>query len=229
MPVRVKITPFAESVKILVDSRLSPQARSERVAAFARDRIARADEINRQVLGAVPPKTVTVDGSEGAALESVNPDHGIIIAEWRMVGDVIQWIMQTLRERSPVVSGDYQDGHALYVDGEEVDSNNPPIAATYVFSNSVPYSRKIEIGKTESGRDFVIQVPNQIYRRTADDAKARFGNIADIRFTYQSIQGGAIGKWASSASAAAHASRHHRRTRITEWLTNQPAIIVQLR
>ena len=52
----------------------------------------------------------------------------------------------------------------------------PPLASEYVFLNTVPYARKIEIGKTESGRDFVIQVPNRIYERTANDAQARFGN-----------------------------------------------------
>jgi hypothetical protein len=210
MPVRVRVTPFANSVKILVDSRLSPQARSERVAAFAADRIAKADEINRQALGTVPPKTVTVDGREGAALASVNPDHGIIIAEWRMVIDVVEWIGKTLKDRSPVLSGQYRDSHTLYADSVEADWDHPPIAQMYTFLNPLPYARKIEIGKTESGRDFVIQVPNRIYERTADDAQAKFGNIAKIRFTYQAAIGGRI------------ASKHGKDDRV-------PAIVVTLR
>jgi len=43
---------------------------------------------------------------------------------------------------------------------------------------------------TKSGRDFVIQVENRIYERTARDAQAKFGNVAKIRFTYQSTVGG---------------------------------------
>lgn len=190
MAVKVRITPFEKTIKLVLDSRLSPQARSERVAAFARAEIAAADAQNASALGAVPPKTVTVDGRQGAPLESVNPDRGTIIAEWRLTGEVLTWIMATLKQRSPVVSGAYRDSHTLYADGGEVDAANPPLAQEYTVLNPLPYSRKIEIGKTESGRDFVIQVPNRIYERTANDAQARFGNIAKIRFTYQSAVGG---------------------------------------
>jgi hypothetical protein len=180
----IKVKPFEKNFKILVDGNLSPRARSQRIAAFARDRIAEADAQNASALGTVPPKTVSVDGREGAPLESVNPDRGIIVAEWRLVGDVLQWIFATLRARSPRVSGKYQESHTLLADGAEVDPDNPPLASEFMFYNPVPYSRKIEIGKTESGRDFVIQVENRIYERTANDAQARFGNIAKIRFTY---------------------------------------------
>lgn len=194
MPVKVRVTPFANTVKLVLDNRLSKEARSERVATFARTRIAQADEINRRALGKVPPKTVTVDGREGAALESVNPDHGIIIAEWQLGLDVVQWIGKTLRERSPVLSGRYRSAHTLYADNAEADWDNPPLASEYTFLNPLAYARKIEIGKTKAGRDFVVQVPNRIYERTANDAQARFGNIAKIRFTYSSAVGGSIAK-----------------------------------
>jgi hypothetical protein len=194
MAVKVRITPFERSIKLLVDGRLSPKARSERVAAFARKEIAVADEQNRRALGTVPPKTVTVDGRQGAPLESVNPDRGTIIAEWSLVGDVLQWIFATLRARSPRLKGKYIEGHTLFADGSECDANNPPLASEYTFLNLVPYTRKIEIGKTKSGRDFVIQVPNRIYERTADDARSRFGNVAKIRFTYRAAVGGNIAR-----------------------------------
>jgi hypothetical protein len=189
MAVKVKITPFEKTIKLVLDRNLSPQARSQRVAAFARTEIVAADEQNRLALGTAPPKTVTVDGRQGAPLESVNPDRGVIVAEWRLVGDVLIWIMATLKQRSPVISGKYRDSHTLFADGAETDAGNAPLAEEYTFLNPVPYSRKIEFGKTESGRDFVIQVPNRIYERTASDAKARFGNIAKIRFSYQSSVG----------------------------------------
>jgi hypothetical protein len=73
----------------------------------------------------------------------------------------------------------------------------------------------------------VIRFENRIYERTAQDAKSRFGNIAKIRFTYQPLIGGAVGKWASTASARL-GKPSQRRTQSTEWLTNQPAIIVEL-
>ena len=132
-------------------------------------------------------------------------------------------------DRSPAVSGAYREGHTLFADGSETDPlGTVPMASQYVFTNTVPYTRKIEIGETKKGTPFVIQVQNRIYERTAQDAINKFGNQAKIRFTYQPLQGGAIGKWAGSASAKRLASRHKRRTKSTEWLTNQPAIIVEL-
>ncbi len=229
MALSIKIDPVERFTEVDVRNDLSLPEQRASVAAYVQDGIAEAKATNARVLGRVPPFTVTVDGREGAPLDSVNPDGGSIIVEFELVGDVLTWIAQTLLDRSPVVSGAYRKGHTLFADGAEVDPFGViPSASVYVFTNGVPYTRKIEIGKTEAGRDFVIQVQNKIYERTATDAKAKYGNIAKIRFTYQSLQGGAIGKWAGSASAGRLASRHKRRTKSTEWLTSQPAIIVEL-
>jgi hypothetical protein len=229
MALSIKIDPVEKFTEVDVRNDISLPEQKASVAAYVQAGIDEAKATNQSVLGRVPPFTVTVDGREGAALDSVNPDGGSIIVEFELVGDVVTWIAQTLRDRSPRVSGDYIHGHMLFADGQEVDPFGViPSATTYVFTNSVPYTRKIEIGKTKSNRNFVIQVENRIYERTADDAKAKYGNLAKIRFTYQPLIGGAIGKWASSASATRLASRHKRRTKSTQWLTNQPAIIVEL-
>jgi hypothetical protein len=227
--ISVKIDPIERMTEVDVLNTLSLPEQKQSIAEFAQAQIEEAKATNQSVLGRVPPYTVTVDGQRGAPLESVNPNGGTIIVEFELVGDVLTWIAQTLLDRSPVLSGDYRHGHTLFADGQEVDPFAViPLAAQYVFTNSVPYSRKIEIGKTEAGRNFVIQVENRIYERTAQDAKSRFGNIAKIRFVYQALIGGAVGKWASTASARRLASRHGRRTHSTEWLTNQPAIVVEL-
>ncbi|MEI9804104.1 MAG: hypothetical protein WDN48_06070 [Pseudolabrys sp.] len=78
----------------------------------------------------------------------------------------------------------------MLADNAEVDPGAEiPIAEQYIFINTVPYARRIEIGKTKSGRDFVVSVPNRIYERTAQDAKARFNNIAKIQFNYLELEG----------------------------------------
>lgn len=192
MAVKTRIGSFSKSYQIIVDSSLSKERQQKAVANFARAKIAEGDAINQQALGRVPPKTITVDGRRDADLESVNPDHGIIIAEWRLVEDVLAWIYKMLQERSPVLSGRYRSSHKFYADSAQANPSKPPIASEYIFLNPLPYSRKIEIGKTESGRDFVIHVPNRIYERTANDAQAKFGNIARIRFSYQAAVGGSI-------------------------------------
>lgn len=191
MALRTRIEPIARDIELFISEMLSPQAQSEAVASYAKDVIAEADDINRQILGRLPPKTITVDGRAGAPLASVKPDGGVIIAEWDIVTDVLIWIAKTLVERSPRVSGDYIKGHTLFADGVETKvGTNIPAAEEYSFTNMVPYARKIEIGITEAGRSFVVQVPNRIYERTGKDARARFGNIAKIQFTYRGIVGG---------------------------------------
>ena len=108
--------------------------------------------------------------------------------------DVLAWIAGELRARSPVVTGAYRDAHALYGDGrfimaaDEVQGNSVvPQAAEYSFTNTVPYSRKIEFGKTRDGRDFVLQVPNHIYERVAGDARNRFRDGAEIRYEMRAV------------------------------------------
>lgn len=181
MPLDIKIKSVSQSFKALLDETLSTKARNDQVAAFARRQIAAADQINRQALGVVPPKTISVNGRTNETLTNIiPPDTGIIVAEYRIVDDVLAWIIKTLRDRSPIISGDYRRGHRLFADDVEVDADNPPIARRYAFFNLVPYARKIEVGKTKAGRDFVIRVQNKIYERTGNDAKAKFGNVAKI-------------------------------------------------
>lgn len=236
MAVKTRIDSVATDINVIISDLLTPEAQGRAAAQFARDAIADADATNKRILGRIPPRTITVDGVTGAALERVKPAGGSIIVEWELINDVLSWIGNTLRERSPVISGKYRNGHTLFADGVEVDFGGQiPQATEWVFLNPLPYSRKIEIGKTRSGRDFVVQVPNRIYDRTAKDAKARFGNMANIKSVYRSAEGGGIvpyvrsnrfkvrstnGRYAAGSNAAAAA--HERALRV-------PAIIVTLK
>jgi hypothetical protein len=164
----------------------SPAVAAREIAALVMSEIVSMDAVYLRIVGHVVRRLVKVDGQQGRDLALVKPDGGEIEVEWDVVSDVLIWIGQTLRDRSPVVSGRYREGHTLYAGDEMVAIGAViPAAARYTFINLQPYARKIEIGKTRSGRDFVIQVPNRIYERTANDASARFGNIARITFDYE--------------------------------------------
>ena len=183
--------PIGQSVAVIVNDTLSPQAQSAAVAAFARTRLLEAASANRRALGRVPPYKTIVDGRPGAAPEAVRPKGGVIVFEFELITDVLRWVLETLVARSPVVSGRYRDSHTSFADGRPFALGTVvPQAAEYSVLNTVPYARKIEIGKTKSGRAFVIQVPNKIYERTAREARARFGNIAKITFTYRGLAAG---------------------------------------
>jgi hypothetical protein len=188
MPLSIKITPYEQTLNVLLDETYSPKARNDRIAGYARQIIAKADEKNRQAFGEVPPKKITVNGRENAALTNiVPPDSGTIIDEYRLVEDVLAWIMMTLRQRSPVASGEYRNSHRLFADDVQVDANDPPPADRYAFFNTVPYARRLEVGRRRNGTPFLIQVPNRIYERTAEDAKDKFGNVAKISTGFASM------------------------------------------
>lgn len=191
MTAQTRIEPIDDWIELTVNETLSPDARSMAVARFARDRIDEAEQANQRILGRIPPSKTFVDGREGAALEEVNPDRGTIAVEFELFDDVLRFIGEELVKRSPVTSGAYRDGHTLFADGNEVEPGGRiPAAQEYSFTNMVPYARKIEIGTTRAGRSFVIQVEPRIYERTARDARAKFGNVAKIEFTFRGIVGG---------------------------------------
>jgi len=188
MPLSIKITPYEQTLNVLLNETYSLKARNDRIAGYARGIIDKADEKNRQAFGEVPPKNITVNGRENPALTNiVPPDSGTIIDEYRLVEDVLAWIMMTLRQRSPVVSGEYRDSHRLFADDVQVDANNPPLADRYTFFNTAPYARRLEVGRHKNGTPFLIQVPNRIYERTAEDAKDKFGNVAKISTGFASM------------------------------------------
>lgn len=216
MGLTVKVDPIERVTRAEILADLSLPEQKQAAAQFARDGLEEAKQTNQSIFGRVPPYTTTVDGRPNAPLESVNPNGGEIVFDFDLVTNVLQWIGQTLVDRSPVLSGAYRHAHELFADGRQVDLNAIPPARQYAWVNAVPYARKIEIGKTEAGRAFEIQVPNRIYERTAQDAKARFGNIADIEFGYQ-------------AGPEGYALKHsvgRRRDRAAGTLVNSPAIFV---
>lgn len=220
MALRVKIDPVEKDIAAMISRDLSVQAQQAEAAAFARQGIDEATRINRMILGREPPVTVWVDGRKGAALESVKPNGGVIIAEFELIEGVLRFIAEELERRSPVVSGAYRRGHTLFVDGLEVQRGGRiPLGEEYVFANAVPYARKIEVGKTEAGRAFVIQVPNRIYERLAKDARSRFGNQAEIKFAFREFVG---------AYRLRHAAGR-RRDRQRGGAVQSPAIIVRAR
>lgn|SRR5262245_8774446 len=190
MALKTRFDPVEKVTTAEILAALQEPEAKQAAADFAQEGIDEAKQINQSIFGRVPPYTVTVDGKQGAPLNTVNPDGGTIIVEFDLAFDAIAWIAKTLLERSPVDSGEYKRSHMLLADGQETTmGGNIPPAQEYTFINPVPYARKIEIGKTKKGRSFVIQVENRIYERVAQDARAKFGNLVDIKFGYRQPTG----------------------------------------
>lgn len=195
-------------------------------AERAAEIIEEAKAQNARVLGRVPAHTVSVDGREDAPLAGVRIPGGVVFVEFEIVFEAITWIGEMLKKHSPVKSGRYRDSHVLIADGVAVEEGAiPPVAERFVWVNVTPYSRKIERGLSS-------QAPDGVYQAVATFAAStkKFGNVARIRFGYETPLFGGIDKWASSSSAArlAQNRRGGRKDRHGEWLRRQPAIIITM-
>lgn len=222
MAVRTRIEPIDRDIVLMLGG-LSPEARSGLLADAARDALADAQTQNAAVLGTVPPHDTYVDRIEGAPIERVRPD-GVIQFEFRLLDDVLLWISEQLVRRSPVKTGRFSASFALFADEVEVDIVNPPLGAqSYAFVNLAPYARKIERGQSP-------QAPDGIFEAIAILAARRFGNIAEVRFTFRSpilpyIAGGKN----REERAALRYQRARRSAMDMERQTRTPAIVVRPR
>jgi len=183
--VKTRLQPIGRDYEVFLSEQLGPKVRSAMLAEFAAERITEAKEHNKKVLGVVPPHEIYVDGVEGAPLSSVRPD-GTIRAEFELVLEALAWINTQLQIHSPVLTGRYAKSHELFADG--VDTENPnaaPPAEEYVFMNIQPYARKLERGLSP-------QAPDGVYQAVATLAQRRFGNVAQITFSYRTAIGGKI-------------------------------------
>jgi hypothetical protein len=114
---------------------------------------------------------------------------GPIVYLYHYTTEVIEQALLLLQRLSPVRTGLYAKSHTIYVNGRPAGRAPKVLTGEVIISNPVPYARKIEIGKTRSGRPFVIQVPNRIYERAAKALRSRYRNVAKIEYAYINVAG----------------------------------------
>lgn len=184
-----RIDPIEKDIELLIQQDLSPEAQSKAFAAFARETVAEAEQINEAALGRPVAYRTFVDGSEGADEGTVSPT-GTIAYEFELVSEVFGWIAEELDRHSPVGSkgdkhpGLYKRSHQFFADGVEADAYAPPPSIEQgIFVNALPYARRIEAGLSP-------QQPEGVYEVVAALASRRFGNIAKIQTSWRAIAGG---------------------------------------
>lgn len=216
-----RISSIFRDVEVLTRDLTSPEAKSRRLAEFAAERIAEARATNRQASGRDTPYEIVVDGRKGAPLASVRPD-GVVVANFDLVRDVLEWVGEQLLRESPRLTGKYEQSHRLFVDGVEHSIGEAITAGEeYAFLNVQPYSRKIERGQSD-------QAPEGVYQAIAVVAERRFGNIASIGFSYRSPLLSYVPGAANRAERKAMRKQPARLSAIRlEKQTRVPAIIVR--
>jgi hypothetical protein len=220
MAVRTRVQPIDRDISLMIAEDLSPQAQSAVLASYARQQLTEAQDINSRALGRLPRHETFVDGRRGASADSVKPS-GVIVFEFALVEDVIEWIELMLIQHSPERTGRYSKSHVLFADNVEVQFGaTVPEAREYIFVNTQPYARKIERGLSAQARSGVYEVVSVL-------ASRRFGNVARIRFSFVVPQFGAIHDWAGKTNMQRRGRRMKSEAR-AEWLRRQPAIIVTI-
>lgn len=130
-----------------------------------------------------------VDGRKGAPEETVKA-NGVITYLYPRLDIVAQTAMETLFDRSPVLSGEYRNAHTLFLNGVAVTNLRDWRPGDEVsISNPLPYARKIEVGSMK------MRVPGsaRVYQEAVSIVNRRFGNLAKVLFTYRAVVGGKQG------------------------------------
>lgn len=133
----------------------------------------------------------TVDGVRGAREEAVKVG-GVIRYNYARLDEVVRFAMDTLFDLSPVLSGEYRMRHTLFVGGAQArDLSDWDGTSEIIITNTLPYSRKIEIGA------MTMRVPgtSMVYEEAAAIVQRRFSNSARVIDDWQGVIGGAtVGK-----------------------------------
>lgn len=183
MAISTRITPIDRQIELVISTSLSKEARSAKLAAFAREKLAEAQTAHRAEGGRVPPHETIVDQRRGAVVESVKPS-GEIVFEFELLTAAVAGILDMLKQASPVLTGSYRRNHEIFADGLEVELATLPAGADeIVILNAVPYARAIERGISKAA-------PEGVYHAVSVLAARRYGNIARIRFSFRSAVGG---------------------------------------
>lgn len=139
--------------------------------------------------GIAPLVRVVIDDVPDAPLTAIRP-NSIIVLLWNYLPEVAMRTYAALKLRSPRRSGRYIEGLLTFIDGTlgllsdiTIDTREVRIVAT------VDYARRLEVGKTESGRAFVQQVAPHIVEETAIVAKSKFSDLAAITYSYVDLSG----------------------------------------
>jgi len=174
---------------ILATAGMDEKTISRELAIFARkekDNLIAAGRASKRF-------TRYVDGVRDAPEEAVRAKRGVIRYEFDSVPEVVKFVLDALFELSPVLSGEYRAAHHLYLDGLPVPNlQNYRPGDEVVILNTVPYSRKIEVGAMR------MRVPAGVYEAARQRALKRFGEFVSVERKFLTRPGGYIMKRGAS-------------------------------
>lgn len=179
----------------------------------------------------VPPSVDAYANTPGNAnLDSVRLP-GPIVYRYRYQREIAAVALQALRDASPTVSGLYKDSHTLFINGIPVTGSPPVLLPTdeVFIANPTAYARRLEVGLTESGRPFVIQVPPNIYGRVMRSILIpRYRQVAKFSLEYVTIPDAYIIKGRLPSHYIAKGGVRRKRRQEVGKPVRAPAIVISL-
>ena len=155
----------------LVDRAL-PEAKQRQLAAdYARglrDGLIRSGRASRFY-------TTAVDGRQGAREETVRLDGGRIRYDFHGLARAVEFALDYLQGRSPVLTGEYRGAWVVLVDGSPTPWTRPyselPAGSTVTVTNDRPFHRLMEVGS--NGRASARRVRRVTYRNRSGKERTR--------------------------------------------------------
>ena len=222
MGLRVQFTPISREVLLRIPAQQEADAQAL-FGAFVVEQIGLAEMQNEQELGHVVDYTASVAGRATTDFSHLPPLSEVVVEfdVQSAKSDALAWIFDQLLKAAPVGSGRdphpglYRSTIVLLRDGVEVGSTEEAAVAgpddEIVFVDLQPYARKVDrrLG---------------VFEGVAAMAASRFGAVANIRFTFRTLDGaGTVGATQGTPRKAARASKLRRQLAVD---MRQPAITV---
>lgn len=142
--------------------------------------------------GGIEPdlETMVVDGRRDASTADIKATSRIIL-DWNYITEAAIRTIGYLRLHGPEQSGRWKDSIVLLIDGHEhhVDQPIPVDTAQVTVVVAADYARKLEVGRTESGRAFSIQVPMHFVEASKIILQNQMRGVAEFEFIYVDLAG----------------------------------------
>lgn len=130
-----------------------------------------------------------------APLSAITAASTIILA-WQYLDAAVRRIYGLMLTGAPKITGDYARSITIFADGADVTDRflsggmELPATATIAIAATVPYSRRLEVGRDRSGGAFAVQVPMHNVEQIAAVARRLVGDIAAVKFTFVDLGAG---------------------------------------
>lgn len=135
-------------------------------------------------------ESMVVDGRRNASLAEIKASSRILL-DWNYITEATIKTVEYLRLHGPEQSGEWKHSIVVLVNGHEHDPNDPIPSDTAMVQVVVtaPYARKLEVGRTESGRAFSIQVSQHFVEKSCIYLRRQMADLAQFTFGYANISG----------------------------------------